>query len=165
MTILNFFANLWVTTLKTFFRKWRESIQNSLSHISLIASFLEYGFEATLRSQNVQNYLNQNLVIGSSLENGFEAILISKANVLASSKDQFSVFCKSLGDEMETIFYGSEAKVSKLFKVNFVDMALLRERFSSYINLKNECSELLKKVFFTFWKALSTQVLTIFCKS
>ena len=61
---LVFFVNFWVTKLKLFSGKGRES---------------------------VQNYLNQNLVTESVLENSFEAILISKTNVLSVWKGRFSV--------------------------------------------------------------------------
>ena len=47
---------------------------------------------------------NHFLVIGSVLENGFEAPFSSKANVLSVWKVHFSVFCKSLSDEIETVF-------------------------------------------------------------
>ena len=54
--------------------------------------------------QSVQNWLNWELVIGSILENGFEAKLKSKTNVLSLWKWHFSVFCKFLSDEVETVF-------------------------------------------------------------
>ena len=54
--------------------------------------------------QSVQNWLNWELVIGSILENGSEAKLKSKMNVLSLWKWHFSVFCKFLSDEVETVF-------------------------------------------------------------
>ena len=54
--------------------------------------------------QSVQNWLNWELVIGSILENGSEAKLKSKTNVLSLWKWHFSVFCKFLSDEVETVF-------------------------------------------------------------
>ena len=60
--------------------------------------------------QNIQSYLNQSLAIGSFLENSFEAILSSKTSVVIVWKEHFSVFCKFLSDEVETIFWESEAK-------------------------------------------------------
>ena len=87
--IFQFFPNFWVAKVKPFSGKvW----------------------------QSIQNYLNQNLVIGSFLENGFEATLSSKTNVVSVWKEHFSVFCKFLSDEVETIFWESEAKLLKLFK-------------------------------------------------
>ena len=69
--------------------------------------------------QSVQNYLNQYLVIGSFLKNGFEATLSSKTNVLSIWKGHFLAFCKLLEDEAQTVFWESEAKLSKLFKSKF----------------------------------------------
>ena len=77
-TIFEFFANFWVTKLKPFFGKVRQSIQSCL---------------------------NQNLVIGSLLENGFGGTLSSKTNILNVWKGNFSVFCKVLSDEFEAIFW------------------------------------------------------------
>ena len=122
-TIFQILANFWVTKLKPFSRKV---------------------------TQSFQNYLNQNLVIGSFLENGFEATLSSKTNVLSVWKKHFSVFCKFLSDEVETIFRESEAKRSKLFKLKSGRRKLLRKWFWSYPDLESECSERLKKTYFSF---------------
>ena len=121
--ISQFFPNFWVKKLKPFSGKVRQS---------------------------VQNYLDQNLVIGSFLENGFEATLSSKTNVLSVGKRHFSIFWKCLSDEVETIFRESEAKRSKLFKSKFGRRKFVRKWFWSYLELKNECSERLKRAFFSF---------------
>ena len=121
--IFQFFANFWVTTLKPFSGKVRQS---------------------------AQNYLNQKSVVGSFLENGFEATLSSKTNVLTVWKKHFSMFWKFLSDEVETIFRESEAKRSKLFKSKFGHRKVLRKWFWNYLELKNECPERLKKTFFSF---------------
>ena len=121
--IFQYFENVWVTKLKPLSGKVRQS---------------------------VQNYLNQNSVVGSFLENNFEATLSSKTNVLSVWKKHFSIFCKFLIDEVETIFRESEAKRSKLFKSKFGRRKFLRKWFWSYLELKNECSERLKKAFFNF---------------
>ena len=63
--IFQFFPKLWVTKLKPFSEKVKQS---------------------------VQNYLNQNLVIGSFLENGFKATLSSKRSVVSVWKGHFSDF-------------------------------------------------------------------------
>ena len=123
MPFLSFFTNFWATKLKLFSGKVRQS---------------------------VQNYWNQNLVIRSFLENGFGTTLSSKTNVLSVWKGHFSVFCKFLSDEVETIFRESEAKLSKLFKSKFGHRKLLRKWFWSYLELKNECSEHLKRAFSSF---------------
>ena len=122
-SIFQFFANFWMRKLKPFSGKVKQSIQN---------------------------YLNENLVIGSFLKNGFEATLSSKTNVLSVRKEHFSVFCKFLSDKVETIFWESEAKRSKLLKWKFGHRKLLRKWFWSYLELGNECSEHLKRVFSSF---------------
>ena len=121
--IFQFFANFWVTKLKPFAGKV---------------------------GQGVKIYWNQNLVKRTFLENGLGETLSSKANLLSVWKNHFSVFCKFLSDEVETIFWESEAKRSKLFKSKFGYRKLLRKWFWSYIELKNECSERLKRAFFSF---------------
>ena len=70
-SIFQFFQNFWVTKLKPFSGKVRQSIQNSL---------------------------NKNLVIRKFLGNGFEATLRWKTNVLIAWKEHFPVFCKFLSD-------------------------------------------------------------------
>ena len=76
-------------------------------------------------SQSIQDYSNQNLNIASFLENSFEAASSSKLNVLSVLKEHFSVFCKFLSDEVETIFWESEAKCSKRFTSKFGQRKLL----------------------------------------
>ena len=121
--IFEFFANFWVTKLKLFPGKVRQS---------------------------VPNYLNKNLVIRSFLENGFETTLSSKRNVLSHWKGHISVFWKVLINKVEIIFWESEAKRSKLFKSKFGHRKLPRKWFWSYLELKNECCEGLKRAFFRF---------------
>ena len=121
--IFQFFSNFWVTKFKPFSGKVRQSNQN---------------------------YLNQNLIIGSSLEHGFEVILSSKTNVRSLSKGHYSSFCKFLSDEVETIFWESKAKRSELFKSKFAPRKLFIKWFWSYLEPKNECSERLKRAFFSF---------------
>ena len=128
--IFQFFANFWVTKLKPFSGKVRQS---------------------------VQNYLNQNSVVGNFLENGFEATLSSKANVLSLWKKHFAIFWKCLSDEVETIFRESETKRSKLFKSKFGRRKLLRKCFWSYLDPESECSERLKKPYFSFLQIFEWQ--------
>ena len=117
----HFFSNFWVAKLKTFCVKIRQS---------------------------AEKYLNKNLVIGSFLETIFEAILSSKTNVVSVWKEHFSDFFKFLSDKVETIFCESKTKSSKLFKSKCDHRNLLRKWFSSYLKMKNECSEGLKRAFF-----------------
>ena len=102
------------------------------------------------RRQSFRNYLSQNLVIGSFLENGFEVTLSSKVNVLSVWKNHIPNFGKFLSDEVETNFRESEAKRSKLFKLKSGRRKLLRKWFWSYLDLESECSERLKKPYFSF---------------
>ena len=67
----------------------------------------------------------------------------------------FLGFCKFLIDKVETIFWESEAKCSKLFKSKFSHRKLVRKWFLSYIELKNKCSEHLKNAFFSFLQILA----------
>ena len=70
--------------------------------------------------------------------------------VLSAWKGHFSVFCKFLSDKGETIFWESQAKHSKLLKSKSGRRKLLRKLFWSYLDLKDKCSERLKRSFFTF---------------
>ena len=116
--------------------------------------------------QSIQNYLNQNLVIGIFLENGFGASLSSKTSVVSVWKRHFTIFLKCLSDQVETIFWQSEAKCSNLFKSKFGHRKLPRLWFWCYLEFKNECSERLKKAFFQFFATfLSDEVETIFWES
>ena len=65
-------------------------------------------------------------------------------------KTHFSFFCNFLSDKIETIFWESEEKRSKLFKSKFSQRKLLLKLFWSYLELKNECPERLKRAFFSF---------------
>ena len=65
-------------------------------------------------------------------------------------KQHFSVFCKSLSEEVETILWESEAKRLKLFKSRFGYGKLPKKLFLSYLEFKKECSEGLKESFFSF---------------
>ena len=107
--------------LKNGFEATLSSNTNLLSfwegHFSVVCKLLsdEVGPLFGKVRKSVQNYLNQNLVIGSFLENGFKATLSSKTNVLSVSKGHFSVFCKVLSDEVETVFWENETMLRKLF--------------------------------------------------
>ena len=76
-------------------------------------------------------------------------------------KEHFSVFCKFLSDDVETVFWESEAKRSKLFKLKFCHRKLFRKWFWSSLELKNECSERLKRTFSVFCKFLTDKVETV----
>ena len=79
--------------------------------------------------QSVQYYLNQDLLIGKFLEKFFEATVTSKTNVVSVWKGTFSVFCRFLSEEVETIFWENEAKRSRLIKSKFGHGKLVRKWF------------------------------------
>ena len=81
--------------------------------------------------QSIQSHLNQSLVIGMFLENGFEAILSSKTSVVIVWKEHFSVFCKLFSDKVETIFWESEAKHSRLLKLKCGCRSFLQNGFEA----------------------------------
>ena len=107
--------------------------------------------------QSVQNYSNQNYGRRTFLENGFRATLISKANFLSVWKKHFPVLCKFLSDEIETFFWESEVKCSKLSNSKLSRKNLLSKWFWSNLELKNECSERLKKPFSSFLQVYDWQ--------
>ena len=102
------------------------------------------------------------MVTGSFLENYLEATSSSKTNVLSVGKGLFSVFCKFLSDEVETISWESEPNRSKLFG----QRNLLIKWFWRYLDLKNGLCEHFKRFFFSvICKFLSDEVGTIFWES
>ena len=82
----------------------------------------------------------------------------------AFEKNILQIFATFLSDKVETIFPESKAKRSKLFKEKFGHRKLLRKWFWYYVELKNECSEPLKKAFSSFFKFLGKEVETVFRK-
>ena len=64
----------------------------------------------------------------------------------------FLIFSNFLSDKVETLLWKSEAKCSTLFKSKFSHRKLLRAWFWSFLELKNKCSERLKRAFSSFLK-------------
>ena len=140
--VFNFFAHFSVNNLKMFLGKAMQSIQNCKKSKLDLESILENGFEATLRAKaDVQNLWVMKLKL---------LTVSSKANVLHVWKGNFSVFWKFLIDEVETVFWETEAKRSKLFKSKFGHRELVKKWFWSYLELKNEWFEHLKMALFSF---------------
>ena len=102
--------------------------------------------------QSIQSHLNQSLVIGMFLENGFEAILSSKTSVVIVWKEHFSVFCKLFSDKVETIFWESEAKRSRLLKLKCGYRSFLKNGFEATWSWNTNVLSL--------WK----EHLSVFCK-
>ena len=100
--------------------------------------------------QNIQNCVNPKSDIENILENCFETTLRSRANVLLNLwKRQFSVFCTFLSHEVETAYCESKAERSKVFESKVGHGKHFRKCFQSN-PVKPECSELLKRAFFSF---------------
>ena len=119
-SIFQLFASFWVMKLRPFSGRVRQSIQNCLDPY---------------------------LVIGRFLENGFEPTLSSITNALRVWKGYFSVFCKVLSDEVETIFRKSESKRTKLFKSKFGHKNFLRKWFGSTLSSKTNIVSVWKEHF------------------
>ena len=90
------------------------------------------------------------MVLGCFLENCFQATLMSKTNISSVWKEHFSVFCEFLSSKVEIFFWESKTKDLKIFKSKIGHRNLLRKRIWSYLELRNECSYPLKRVFFSF---------------
>ena len=69
----------------------------------------------------------------------------------AFEKGTFQFFCKFLSDRVETVFWESEAKASKLFKLKFGHKNLPRKQFWSFLKLNNQYFVRLKRAFFSFF--------------
>ena len=69
----------------------------------------------------------------------------------AFEKGTFQFFCKFLSDRVETVFWESEAKASKLFKLKFGHKNLPRKQFWSFLKLSNQYCVRLKRAFFSFF--------------
>ena len=118
----------------------------------LFAHFLVNKLKMFLRKagQSTQNCVNPKSDIVYILENGFETTLRSKADVLLNLwKRQISVFCTFLSHEVETANCESKAKRSKVFESIFDHSKHFRKWFRSN-QVKPECSEPLKRAFFSF---------------
>ena len=115
--------------------------------------------------QSIQIHLNQSLVIGMFVENGFEAILSSKTSVVIVWKEHFSVFCKLFSDKVETIFWESEAKRSRLLKLKCGYRSFLKNGFEATLSWNTNVLSLWKEHLSVFCKFLSDEVETICWKS
>ena len=126
--IFQFFANFWVTKLKLFSVKVRQSLQD---------------------------HLNSKLVIGSYLENGFEATLWSESNVLSVCKGKFLVFCNFWVTKLKSFSGKVRQNIKNCLNQNLVIGSFIR--FWSKLEIKMECSEHLEcfsdEVETIFWES------------
>ena len=113
-------------------------------------------FPAKIR-KSISNCLNQSLIKGRFLDSGFEATLSSKRNVVSVWKGQFPDISKVLSDEVATICWEGELKRSKLLKSKFDNRKILTKWFWSYLELKKECCEHLKRAVFSFFQSFQWQ--------
>ena len=120
--IFQIFADFWVTKLKPFSEKVRQS---------------------------VQDYLNQ-MVIESFLENGFEPTLSSKTNVASVWKGYFSVFCRFLSDELQPFSGKVGQLVQSYLNQNLVIWSFLENSFGVIFSSKMNVLNVLKSAFFSF---------------
>ena len=152
ITIFQYFARFWVTNMKPFSGKIRQSIQNYLFQKLVIGRFFEkyfwsyfeaqkpmfWPFEKTIFEffanlwmtmlkafsgkvrQSVQNFLNQNLVTGSFLQNALKVSWAQKRTFWAFENTIFKCFATCWATKLKQFSWkvreSSEAKRSKLFK-------------------------------------------------
>ena len=144
MAFFNFLEIFEWRNWNCFLGKWGKAMKSKL-------------FFGKVRQSN-QNCLNSKLATKSILHNSFEATLRSKRNTVSIWKWSFWSFCKFLGDEVETVFWESEAKHWRLLKSKVSHRKHFRNLFWSYLEVKNQCPGLLEKAFFTFLKFLNDEV-------
>lgn len=73
-------------------------------------------------------------------------------------KITFFTFLKIFEENVETDFWESDSKCSKLFKLRDDHS----KRFSSYLDVRNECSKRLKMILFTFFASYWVTNLKLF---
>ena len=117
------FANFWVTKLKLFSGKVRQSIED---------------------------YLNPKLVIGSISEICFEANLRSKRMSWAFGKSIFHFFEIFEWWSLKPFIGKARQSVKNILDPKVGHMKIFRKWFWSYLQLKTKCSEPLKMAFFSF---------------
>ena len=172
-SIFQFPANFWMLKLKLFSGKRTQSVQNYWKHNLVIGSFVESGFKATFSSKDhfcvfcrsfseaVQTIFcereakcwklfKSKFGHRKLLRKIFWSYLELKSQCSEGLSRAFTGFCKFLSDEIETFFWETEGKPSKLFKLRLGHRRLCREMFRSYLELKKECSGHLKRAFFSF---------------
>ena len=84
------------------------------------------------------------------LRKWFRSYLELKNKCSECFKMAFFSFLQVLIDEEETTYWKSKAMSQKVFKIKFGNRKHLRKWFWRYLELKNECSDRLKRAFFHF---------------
>ena len=107
--------------------------------------------------QSIQKCVNLKPHIENVLENGFETTLRSKADVLLNLwKEKILVFYTFLSHEIETAYCECKAKRSKVFESKVGHGKHFRKWFWSN-PVKPECSECVKRTFFSFLQIFKWQ--------
>ena len=96
------------------------------------------------------------------LEKGFGASLSSRIDIAWVWNKHFLLFYKFLIGKVETIFWESKEKCSKLFKSKFGHRKLHRKLLWSDLEIKIECPEHMKMSIFSFVQFLSDKNEAIF---
>ena len=122
-TIFQFFAKFWVAKLKPFSGKARQS---------------------------AKIYLNQNLGIRTLLENNFWTNVELKNECCEPLKRAFFSFLQLFERRSWNHFLGKWSNVLKSIQIKFGHQNLLRKWFWSNLEHKDECCNVLKRVFFSF---------------
>ena len=102
------------------------------------------------------------MVIGNFLKKDFRTTLRSQTSVVSIWNQHFPVFCKFLSNEVETIFWESEAKRSRLFKSRFGCRSFLENGLEGTLNWDTNVISVWKEHFLVFCKLLSDEVEIIF---
>ena len=76
------------------------------------------------------------------------SVLTQKTNVMNLWKWHFSLFCKFLSNEVETLFWNSEVKPSKLFKSNIGHRKNFRNGLETTLRWKTNVLRVQKWLFF-----------------
>ena len=154
------------------------SLLDDLNSMMVAGSFSENGFDMTLRSktnvlsiwkwnfsdqtfqlfascewQSWSHFLGKwgkGLIMGSFSRKWFWGYLELKNECSERLKRVFFSFLHILSDNVETVFWEWESEPSKPFKFKIGKRKLFRKCFGSALEIKNECFEHLKRVFFSF---------------
>ena len=116
-------------------------------------------------SQNLQDHLNSKLVVGTFLDYGFEATLRSKTNDLSIWKGKFLVFCKYSVTKLKP--FSGKVRQSKANYLNqdLVLRIFLENGLQATLSSRMNILSVLKEHVSVFCKFLSGEVETVFWES
>ena len=134
-SIFQFFADFWLTKLKPFSGRERQS---------------------------VKIYSNQNLAMITFLENGLEASLSSKINVLTLSKEHFSVFAHFWVTKLKPFSGKVRQRIQDCLNQNLVKGSFLEKGLEASLISKMNVLSAWKGHFLVFCTFLSDEIENIF---